>query len=96
MTIAHPRDPELRAQNLPPSPEDIKAVRICRRAWIGQGAYIMKGVTIGEAATVGVNSVVISDIPPYSVAIGNPARVVVKDVRTTLGTAKPESAQTPT
>ncbi len=93
---AHPRDPELRAQNLPPSPEDIKAVRICRRAWIGQGAYIMKGVTIGEAATVGVNSVVISDIPPYSVAIGNPARVVVKDVRTTLGTAKPESAQTPT
>ncbi len=82
---AHPRDPELRAQNLPPLPEDIKPVRICRRAWIGQGVYIMKGVTIGEGATIGVNSVVISDIPPYSVAIGNPARVIVKDVRTTLG-----------
>jgi acetyltransferase-like isoleucine patch superfamily enzyme len=89
---AHPRDPELRAQNLPPLPEDIKAVRICRRAWIGQGVYIMKGVTIGEGATIGVNSVVISDIPPYSVAIGNPARVVVKDVRTTLAASRPEGA----
>lgn len=78
---AHPRDPELRARDLPPPPEEIKPVRICRRAWIGQGSYIMKGVTIGEGAIIGANSVVITDIPPFSVAIGNPARVVVKDVR---------------
>ncbi len=81
---AHPRDPELRLAKLPPSPEEIKAVRICRRAWIGQGCYIMKGVTIGESAIIGANSVVITDIPAFSVALGNPARVVVKDLRTSV------------
>ncbi len=81
---AHPRDPELRVAKLPPSPEEIKAVRICRRAWIGQGCYIMKGVTIGESAIIGANSVVITDIPAFSVAMGNPARVLVKDVRTSV------------
>ncbi len=88
----HPRDPELRAQNVPPPPEEVKPVRICRRAWIGQGCYIMKGVTIGEGAIIGVNSVVITDIPPYSLALGNPARVVIKDVRTKPGTAEPATA----
>ncbi len=78
---AHPRDPELRAQKRPAGPEDTKAVRICRRAWIGQGSYIMKGVTVGEGAIIGANSVVITDIPAFSVALGNPARVVIKDVR---------------
>ncbi len=81
---AHPRDPELRAADLPPSPDEIKPVRICRRAWIGQGSYIMKGVTVGEGAVVGANSVVVTDVPPFAVAIGNPARVIVKDVRTTV------------
>jgi acetyltransferase-like isoleucine patch superfamily enzyme len=78
---AHPRDPELRARDLPPPADEVKAVRICRRAWIGQGCYIMKGVTIGEGAIIGANSVVITNIPAFSVALGNPARVVVKDVR---------------
>lgn len=81
---AHPRDPDLRAADLPPGPEEIKPVRICRRAWIGQGSYIMKGVTIGEGAVIGANSVVITDVPPFAVAIGNPARVVMKDVRTSV------------
>ena len=78
----HPRDPYLRAQKLPPSPDEIKPIRICRNAWIGQGTYIMKGVTVGEGATVGANSVVLADVPPFSVVIGNPARVIVKDTRT--------------
>lgn len=89
-TDGHPRDPELRAQRMPPPPEEVKPVRICRRAWIGQGCYIMKGVTIGEGAIIGVNSVVVTDIPPFSVALGNPARVVIKDVRTKSGS--PEAA----
>jgi len=88
-TDAHPRDPELRALNLPPPPEEIKAVRICRRAWLGQGAAIMKGVTIGEGAIIGVNSVVVTDIPPFALALGNPARVLVKDVRGGGQTAQP-------
>ena len=41
----------------------------------------MKGVTIGEGAIIGAASVVVTDIPAFSVAMGNPARVVVKDFR---------------
>lgn len=48
------------------------------RVDIGHSSFILKGVTIGEAAIVGVNSVVLADVPPYAVAMGNPARVVVK------------------
>jgi len=40
----------------------------------------LKGVTIGEGAIIGVNSVVVTDIPAYSVAMGNPARVVFKNI----------------
>jgi len=76
---AHPRDTAERIADLPPRPEEVKPVRICRYAWIGQNSFILKGVTIGEGAIVGVSSVVVTDIPPYSVAMGNPARVVVKN-----------------
>ncbi|MBS1856563.1 MAG: acyltransferase [Acidobacteria bacterium] len=71
----HPREADLRAQNCPPKLEDIRPVRICRDAWIGNGTHIMKGVTIGEGAVIGANSVVISDIPAFSLAMGNPAEV---------------------
>jgi acetyltransferase-like isoleucine patch superfamily enzyme len=90
---AHPRDPYLRAQKLPPSPDEVKPIRICKHAWIGHGSYIMKGVTVGEGAIVGSNSVVISDVPPFSVVLGNPARVVVKDTRTRADTAAAAPAQ---
>lgn len=76
---AHPKDTAERIADLPPRPEEIKPVRIGRYAWIGQNSFILKGVTIGEGAIIGVNSVVVTDIPPYSVAMGNPARVVVKN-----------------
>jgi acetyltransferase-like isoleucine patch superfamily enzyme len=76
---AHPRDTAERIADLPPRPEEVKPVHVCRYAWIGQNSFILKGVTIGEGAIVGVNSVVVTDIPPYSVAMGNPARVVVKN-----------------
>lgn len=77
---AHPRDAADRIADLPPKPEEIKPVRICRNAWIGQNAFILKGVTVGEGAIVGVNSVVLTDVPAYSVVMGNPARVVVKNL----------------
>jgi len=77
---AHPKDTQDRIADLPPKPEEIKPVRICKNAWIGQNVFILKGVTVGEGAIIGVNSVVITDIPPYSVAIGNPARVVAKNL----------------
>lgn len=77
---AHPKDTQERIADLPPKPEEIKPVKICKNAWIGQNVFILKGVTVGECAIVGVNSVVITDIPAYSVAIGNPARVVAKNL----------------
>jgi acetyltransferase-like isoleucine patch superfamily enzyme len=80
-TDAHPRDAAERIADLPPRPEEIKPVHVCKNAWIGQNSFILKGVTIGEGAIIGVNSVVVTDIPPYSVAMGNPARVVVKDLK---------------
>jgi acetyltransferase-like isoleucine patch superfamily enzyme len=80
-TDSHPRDMEARIADLGPAPEEIRPVRVCRGAWIGQNCFILKGVTIGEGAIIGVNSVVISDIPPFAVAMGNPARVVLKDSR---------------
>jgi acetyltransferase-like isoleucine patch superfamily enzyme len=44
--------------------------------WIGGNAVITAGVRIGRNAIIGAGSVVTKDVPPYSVAVGNPARVV--------------------
>ena len=44
--------------------------------WLGQNAVILKGVTIGHDSIVGANSTVTHDVPPYSVAAGNPARII--------------------
>lgn len=46
--------------------------------WIGQNVTVMPGVHIGDGAIIGINSTVASNIPPYCVAVGNPARVVRK------------------
>ncbi|MEQ1884648.1 MAG: acyltransferase [Bryobacteraceae bacterium] len=51
-------------------------VRICRDAFIGAHAIILKGVTIGERSIIGAGSVVTRDIPPDCVAAGAPARVL--------------------
>ncbi len=44
--------------------------------WIGTGAFILSGVKIGDGAVVGAQAVVAKDVPPYAVAVGNPARVI--------------------
>jgi len=46
--------------------------------WIGQNAVILPGVKIGDGAIIGANSVVGSDIQPYCIAAGNPAKLVRK------------------
>jgi acetyltransferase-like isoleucine patch superfamily enzyme len=84
---AHPRDAMARIADLPAPADEIKPVRIRRYAWIGHDSFIMKGVTIGEGAIVGVNSVVVNDIPDYCVAMGNPARVIVKNINKTSAAA---------
>lgn len=45
-------------------------------AWIGFGSSIMKGVTIGEGAVIGANSVVTKDVPDGAIVAGNPAKII--------------------
>ncbi len=49
------------------------SVHIGKNVWIGGGSIILPGVTIGDGATIGAGSVVTHDIPPYCLAVGNPA-----------------------
>ena len=58
--------------SLPPS----KPVLIEDHVWIGSRAIILPGVQIGHQAVIGAGSVVTKNIPPFSLAVGNPARVV--------------------
>jgi galactoside O-acetyltransferase len=51
-------------------------IHICRGAWIGAYAIILKGVRIGVGAVVGAGAVVTKDVPDYTIVAGNPARVV--------------------
>jgi maltose O-acetyltransferase len=67
----HPRDAATRASGL----EFGRPVRIGRNVWIGAGAIILPGVTIGDDAVIGAGSVVTRDVPAGATAFGNPARV---------------------
>ena len=49
---------------------------ICDKVWIGLGCKILKGVTIGEGAVIAAGSVVVKDIPPWTLAGGNPAKPI--------------------
>jgi len=53
-----------------------KPVLIKYGAWVGAGATILPGVTVGKYAIIGANSVVNKDIPDYAVAVGSPAKFV--------------------
>ena len=71
-TAGHPILPELRETvyqyNMP--------VHIGKNCWIGAGAIILPGVTIGDQVVVGAGSVVTKDLPSNVLAVGNPCRVI--------------------
>lgn len=69
----HPVD-----RRLPDVTANRKMAPVCieEHAWIGLGAMIMKGVTVGHHAVVAAYSVVTKNVPPHCVAAGNPARIV--------------------
>lgn len=67
---------------IPPSQREIHSkgpVCIGKNVWIGDKATILPGVKIGEGAIIGANTVVNKDIPAYSVAVGQPARILEKN-----------------
>ncbi|HMJ02836.1 MAG TPA: acyltransferase [Conexibacter sp.] len=51
-------------------------VNVGHNVWLGYGACVLRGVTVGDNAVVGTNSVVTKDLPPNAVAAGMPARVI--------------------
>lgn len=67
----HPTKPASMVRELRSAP-----VVIEDGCWLGYGSVVLKGVRIGRRSVIGANAVVTRDIPPYSVAVGNPARVV--------------------
>lgn len=71
-TAGHPILPELRAQGY----QYNAPVHIGKNCWIGAGAIILPGVTIGDNVVVGAGSVVTKDLPDNVVAVGNPCRVL--------------------
>jgi acetyltransferase-like isoleucine patch superfamily enzyme len=59
-------------------PRKVAPVTIKKDAWIAPGVTILCGVTIGENSVVGAHSLVIKDVPPYTVCAGVPAKEVTK------------------
>ena len=72
-TDAHPLHPEDRLRDVPAANAPVE---IADDVFIGARAIILKGVHIGEGAVIGAGAVVTSDVPPFMIAAGNPARVV--------------------
>ena len=72
ITATHPTDSATRLRGL----EYGQPITLGDKCWLGAGVIVCPGVTIGEGAVIGAGSVVTRDIPPYSVAVGNPCRVI--------------------
>ncbi|WP_309473787.1 DapH/DapD/GlmU-related protein [Curtobacterium sp. AG1037] len=57
-----------------------KPVRIGNHVWIGQGARVLKGVTVGDGAVIALGSIVTRDVPARALVAGQPARVIRENV----------------
>ncbi len=73
-TACHPTLPDERNTGT----EWARPVKIGDNCWIGGSVTILGGVSIGEGCTIGAGSVVVGDVPAWSIAVGNPCRVVKK------------------
>lgn len=71
-TAAHPLEADIRRSGL----EYARPIRIGNDVWIGGGAIILPGVTIGDRSVIGAGSVVVRDVPAAKVVAGNPARIL--------------------
>lgn len=59
---------------------EVRPIRIGARCFIGGGSTILPGVTVGDECIVGGGAVVFEDVPPRSIVVGNPARVLRSDI----------------
>lgn len=80
---SHPLDPDARTadwgavvQGEARGEIDHAPIRVGERAWLGFGSIVLKGVTVGEGAVVASASVVTTDVDPYTVVAGSPARPI--------------------
>ncbi|KAF5979889.1 acetyltransferase (nodulation protein nodL) [Fusarium bulbicola] len=73
-TAGLPIDPKKRQGGQ--GPQVGKPITIEQDCWIGGGAIILPGRTIGKGSTVGAGSIVTKDVPPFTIVAGNPARVL--------------------
>ena len=73
-TAAHPLIAKERNQGF----EKAKGIVLEDNVWLGGNVVILPGVRIGEGAVIGAGAVVTRDIAPFSIAVGNPARVIRK------------------
>ncbi|MGC4110004.1 MAG: sugar O-acetyltransferase [Nocardioides sp.] len=72
LTPLHPLEPGPRREGW----ERGEPITIGRNVWLGGGVVVLPGVTIGDDTVVGAGSVVVHDLPPGVLAVGNPARVI--------------------
>ena len=63
-----------RGQLIREQPQECRSIRVGQDVWIGRGCAILPGVTVGDGAVIGANTVVTKDIEPYAVVAGVPAR----------------------
>lgn len=55
-----------------------RGIKIEDDVWLGAGSVVLDGVTVGKGSVIGAGAIVAKNIPPYSVAVGIPARVIKK------------------
>lgn len=72
----HPLDSFDRRMGKPAPESSSQSIHIEDGAWLCAGVTVLKGVTVGEGSIVAAGAVVTKDVPPYSLAAGNPARVI--------------------
>lgn len=53
-----------------------RPIEIGNDVWVGNGAYIKRGLRLGDGCIVGAKAVVTRDVPPYAIVAGNPARII--------------------
>lgn len=78
LLLCHRRDMSdyKKGDNVNMLPYITSEIKICKGVHLGMGSIVMPGITIGEGAIIGAGSIITKDIPPWTIAVGSPAKVV--------------------